>query len=489
VAQHDHSRPLRLGSRAAGVPEDTLRQRLEHSTVVVSVDPSLPGALLTARVLAMTLRRLPIDLVLEPARLSEDLVEEIRAGVVRIDSRRGLMLADGLATEVIRVHVGARTGDAGAIRVAPDGYGVHIARDAGVELHIARRAHPLGSVFTAAMAAGEVFKDLAGVLDRRRVDHSHLTWCPVSLSADLTVAPMQSTPLELRLALAGCGAIGTAIALILQELDATGDLLVIDRQRFARENLSTYSLGDEASVRGLPWKVNLVRRHLQRYRVRTLNANVEDLASMVDRGEVVWPRVVLAGLDSAAARRGLQRLWPDRLIDGGTSDTAVGLHDVVADDGPCLMCFFPPRSEDDTVRKLARLTGLSIDRLGHGDDPLLANELQGKTPEQEALLKPMLGKPVCGLARAAGLVESDADGYQPVVPFVAQQAACLVVGRLIADQMGVRSAGNFVEYDALIGPRVDGVDRRRTVSGCHCQERADVIRKVRAARRGTSSSG
>ncbi len=284
MAKHDDSRPLRLGSRAAGVPEDTLRQRLEHSTVVVSVDPSLPGALLTARVLAMTLRRLPINLVLEPARLSEDLVESIRAGVVRIDSRRGLMLAEGLATEVIRVHVGARTADTGAIRVAPDGYAAHIARDAGVELHIARRAHPLGSVFTAAMAAGEVFKDLAGVLDRRRVDHSHLTWCPVSLSADLTVAPMQSTPLELRLALAGCGAIGTAIALILQELDATGDLLVIDRQRFARENLSTYSLGDEASVRGRPWKVNLVRRHLQRYRVRTLNANVEDLASMVDRG-------------------------------------------------------------------------------------------------------------------------------------------------------------------------------------------------------------
>jgi hypothetical protein len=437
----------------------------------------------------MTLRRLPINLVLEPARLSKDLVEEILAGVVRVDSRRGLMLAEGLTGEVIRVHVGAKTRVPGAIRVVPDGYGAHIVRDVGIELHIARRAHPLGSVFTAAMAAGEVFKDLAGVLDQRRVDHSHLTWCPVSLSADLTVAPMQSTTLELRLALAGCGAIGTAIALILQELDATGDIVVIDRQRFARENLWTYSLGDEAAVRGRPWKVNLVRRHLQRYRVRTLKVNVENLAAMVDEGDVVWPRMVLAGLDSPEARRGLQRLWPDRLIDGGTSDTAVGLHDVVAEDGPCLMCFFPPRTGDHTVEHLARLTGLSVDRLGHGDDLLQADELQGKTPEQKALLTPMVGKPVCGLARAAGLVESEADGYQPAVPFVAQQAACHVVGRLIACQLGVKSAGNFVEYDALIGPRADGVDRRRAVSGCHCQERADVIKKVRAARRAIATGG
>jgi hypothetical protein len=174
----------------------------------------------------------------------------------------------------------------------------------------AAQAHPLGSVFTAAMAAGEAFKNVAGVLGERRIDHSHLSWCPVSLSTDLTVAPMQSSTLQLNLALAGCGAIGTAIALILQELDAFGEIVVIDRQRFARENLWTYSLGDEGAVRGRPWKVNLVRRHLQRYRVETLKADVEDLAAMVDGGEVIWPRIVLSGLDTAEARRALQRLEP-----------------------------------------------------------------------------------------------------------------------------------------------------------------------------------
>jgi hypothetical protein len=432
----------------------------------------------------MTLRRLPITLALEPAGLPDDAVEAMKARVVRIDSRRGLAPAEGLTEKIVRVHVGLSTEFSDVIRVAPDGYGTHVARDPEIDLRIFRPAHPLGSVFTAAVAAGEVFKDIAGVLGAHRVDHAHLAWCPVSLSTDLTAAPMQSTTLDLRLALAGCGAIGTAIALILQELDATGEILVIDRERFARENLSTYSLGDEGAVRGRAWKVNVVRRHLQRYRVRTLKANVEDLAGMVDGGEVVWPPMVLGALDTPEARRALQRLWPDRLIDGGTSDTAVGLHDVVAEGGPCLMCFFPPRTEDDTLQVLARLTGLSTDRLGRGDDPLLAEELEGRTADQQAVLRPMLGKPVCGLARAVGLVDGDAAGYQPAVPFVAQQAACLVVGRLIAAYLGAATAGNFVEYDALIGPRADCVDYRQPAASCHCRQRAEIIKQVRAARRG-----
>ncbi len=367
------------------------------------------------------------------------------------------------------------------IRVVPDGYGAHVARDAGVVIELARPAHPLGAIFAAAMGMGEAFKDLAGVLAVRRVDHGHLTWCPVSLSRDLALAPMQAETLHLQVALAGCGAIGTAIAaVILQELDAAGEILAIDRQRFGRENLATYSLGDEGSKRGRPWKVNLVRRHLSKYDVGRHRGEVAALPGLVDDGRLGWPRVVLGGLDTPEARRELQLLWPDRLIDGGTSDTAVGLHDVMAEEGPCLSCFFPKR-ESNVIEQLADLTGLSIERLGR-DDLIVPEDLDGKSAEQRAVLKPQVGLRVCGLAQAVGLVADGDGGYQPAVTFVAQQAACHVVGRLIADKVGFRSPWNFLEYDALIGPRDDCLDSHRAEPGCYCQSRGDMIRRVRAVR-------
>lgn len=475
----DQTRPLLLGSRAAGVSESALRRRLEAATLLISVDPELPGAWLTLRVLATTARRLPIRLALDAEGLPKASVDELRNLVERVDSRRGLLLDAG-PPQGVRLHIGTRAVCEDVIRIAPDGYGAHVARDAGVAIELARLAHPLGSIFTAAIGMGEAFKDLAGVLAARRVDHGHLTWCPVALSRDLTLAPMQAETMHLRLALAGCGAIGTAIAVILQELDAVGEVLVIDRQRFGSENLATYSLGDEGSKFGRPAKVNLVRRHLHRYKVRPYPGDVADIPRMVDEGRLEWPRVVLAGLDTSEARRELQRLWPDRLIDGGTSDTAVGLHDVVAEDGPCMACFFPER-ESKVLEQLADLTGLSIERLGQ-DDVIAPEDLEGKTSEQRAVLEPQLGRRVCGLAQAVGLVADGDGGYQPAVTFVAQQAACHVVGRLIADEIGFESPGNFVEYDALIGPREDCLDRRRADPACYCQRRRETIRRVRSIR-------
>jgi hypothetical protein len=169
-------------------------------------------------------------------------------------------------------------------------------------------------------------------------------------------------------------------------------------------------------------------------------------------------------------------------VDAGTADTAVGLHDVVAGQGPCIMCFLPARTEESTVVRVASETGLTVERLGRGDDVLRPEEIEQLAPEQQALLRPHLGRPVCGLANALGLVGVD-DGYEPAVPFVAQQAACLAVGRLLAIELGMRDLPNFVEYDGLIGPRSDALDVRRADPSCYCQQRAELIGRVRNERR------
>ncbi|MEW2386082.1 hypothetical protein AB0873_28880, partial [Micromonospora sp. NPDC047707] len=76
------------------------------------------------------------------------------------------------------------------------------------------------------------------------------------------------------------------------------------------------------------------------------------------------------------------------------------------------------------------------------------------------------------------------DLYQPSAAFVAQQAASLMVGALIARTHpgGNRVPIRQIEYDTLYGPRPDMVDDRRPRSDCYCQTNPDVIRLVRAQR-------
>lgn len=264
----DYSRVLLLGSRATDTPVAALKERLDQSAVHISIDPALTGAALTLRVLATTLRRAPGRVTIDPRGVPEGLAQSIvEAGGRRVGSR-GIQLLVRPPNRAVHVHLGAQAPTRESIRIVPDSHGAHVARDPLAEIHVARPAHPLGAVYAAALGAAEVFKEVAAVRDERRVDHPHLTWCPVALSADLSAAPMQAATLQLDIALAGCGAVGTAIALILNELDAVGTILLVDRERFARENIATYSIGDERNARGRPRKVNLAGDYLRRYHVR-----------------------------------------------------------------------------------------------------------------------------------------------------------------------------------------------------------------------------
>jgi hypothetical protein len=95
--------------------------------------------------------------------------------------------------------------------------------------------------------------------------------------------------------------------------------------------------------------------------------------------------------------------------------------------------------------------------------------------------------PVCGLANALGLTDVESDGYEPAIPFVAQQAACLGVGRLLAHLLGDTRAVNFVQYDAFRGPEHATIDQRLGIPGCYCTERGETIERVRVMRRDDSS--
>lgn len=479
----EHSRALLLAERATGQETGELESRLEDAIVVVGADGSMHGSALTARVLLTTLRRLPGRLILDRGNLTTPVVNDLVEAVVDIDPERGLEVFDNLEEPMgVRLQVGT-TAPNGAIRVVPEGYGAHLASDSDTQIRPSRAGNPLGAVFAGALGAAEAFKHVAAVLPGRRRLHRHLRFCPVTLSADLGAAPDLPEDLSFDLGLVGVGAVGTGVALILGELNAGGKVLLVDFERYGPENCGTYSLGGAREARQRPWKVDVAATVLEgRYNVARFRGSVEDLAGTIDSGKAPWPGVILSGLDSIEARHAAQRLWPDRLIDAATGDTMLGLHDVRTS-APCLMCFLPlTREGPSSTELLVEATGLSKKRAMHGDDPLTEEDLAGLDENQRERLSPYLGKPVCGLAQAIGLTGLEADGYQPAVPFVSLQAACLGVGRLLAGEFGMDELPNFVQYDALAGPEGMVLQSRRAKDGCYCQERAETVMQVRDLR-------
>jgi hypothetical protein len=306
----------------------------------------------------------------------------------------------------------------------------------------------------------------------------------VTLSSDLTAAPDLPSPLVCDVTQIGVGAIGTGTILLLQSMRAEGRLIAVDYQRFGPENCGTYSLGGATEVAAAPWKADMARQALPLFDVIPFRRPVAELPAAIDNGEIPWFPLVLTALDTAAARRDAQRLWPDRLIDAGTGDTMLGIHDHEHNRGPCLTCLFPnDPSGPSAAELLAEITGLPVERAMRGDAPLTPEDLAQLTTEQQQMLSPYLGRPVCGLAQTVGLTGLSADGYQPSIPFVSLQAACLAIGRLIASEFNLRSPGNLVQYDGLVGPQTTITEEMRPRPDCVCMTRATTIELVRRQRR------
>lgn len=474
----EHSRALRLGAAAARCSESELERRLAASHVTVSGDGTSPAVGPTVALLMETLRRGPGSVHLLDGGVGDSAA--FAASASAVDPAMGVGVVTAPAG--IHVHVGGEATDAD-IRVLPEGYGGRIV-DPGCVIEPRRAANGLAIVFSAAIAAGEVFKRTAGVLPELGAPLRNLEFCPVTLGSDLLAAPDLVESKNLVLLLAGLGAVGSATTRILSMMGVSGTVILVDREVYAPENLGTYSLGLPDDAERAEAKVNLAARGLTNWTVHKHQGWVEEVPALVDSGKLPQPDVVLCGLDSVSARHAAQRLWPDRLIDASTGDTAVGMIEVREGGQPCLMCLVPePAAGRSAVTALAEHTGLPAELLSHGDQLLADEHLVQLSQKERANLRHLVGTPICGLADATGLTSAEAGDYRPSVPFVSQQAACLGVGRLVAQLLSLDDPRNMVQYDTLIGPAGALPLTLSGSPGCYCDVRSTTISAVRAARR------
>jgi hypothetical protein len=482
----DYSRPLLLAAGSTGEGESDLEARLENSTVLVTADPSVPAAATTLRTLVANLRRLPLQLHLDPAggeeHLDPHLVAELEALAAGISSDRPLFV--GRPSQVnVHVHVGTSNTSAPISGVA-DGHGVRLRPHGTTFQGLFLPGTGLGGVLTGAMLTAEVFKIVVDVLPERRGPLAPIDFCPVTLgepdSTHRPLRPMKET------ALIGGGAIGTAIALILRELDVGGVLTTVDPETYDAPNVATYSLGDLREAANRTLKVHLIRDQLPSVTVKPFKGTAREYIAALDKGEMPMPTAVLGAVDSIEARHEIAAIHAENTLDGstgGVTGTMLSLSEATWS-GPCLRCYYPPRTSQkpSVVEVLAKRTGLSPARLARGTEALTAAELAALhdlTPEDRAILETQVDKPVCGLGRALGLVGEEED-FNPSAAFVAQQAAALVVGALIRG--GTAQPANFVQYDALFGPYPEMTLPRNPRLACRCQTDFELHSDVRSHR-------
>jgi hypothetical protein len=473
----EQSRTIRAAAKASGARESELEETLNATTVHLRVQPSLPGALVTVYLLAATLLRGPSRLTIDERDLNVSELTPLHQLAVSLRPKQQLQVSRP-TKGAIEIAIGNRPSE---IRVIPDGHGARLHRQ-GTPV---QRFPPsiLGAVLASAFAAGEAFKDAAGISDKRATRHTQLAFCPVTLSPNLDLVPPIPADWEPVLTLAGIGAIGTAHALLLAGLAPSGGVVLIDRQTYAPENLGTYSLGNTNDVNAATTKVRLAQRTLAGWRHHPYEGDIDAAIRAIDAGQLPWTPITLAGLDSPDARRDAQRLQSDRLLDAATGDTAVGLRDTHPD-GPCLSCMLARPAATSPTKALTNL-GIPLELARAPGEAVVDERLVASAPTEQAraILAAQRGTPICGLVRAAGLTVLDSEDYMPSVPFVSQQAACLTVGRLVAIQAGVEDGlPNFFQYDTLTGPDQAIRQNRRADPACACQQRAETIAAVRRER-------
>jgi hypothetical protein len=464
---------VRLAALASADGELSLLDHLAAQHVRVSAAISGGPELAAAELLLDNLARLPVALTLDTTGLDTMARDRLGSAAQSVASN-GQSAAQPVT---LRLHVG-RGGDSD-LYGAPDHHGARVGRE---PLTVGQPASGLGAVTCAALLTGEAFKALVPILPGRDGHIEEVSWCPVTLSDDPASVPLLERPLVLDIAIIGLGAVGTAIARTLGLMSARGQASLVDPERFAVENIGTYSLGDPAAAAHRPWKTALAADALWGMAISRFDMPVAEFIERIDAGDAHWPALALTALDSTGARRDAQMVWPERLLDAATGETMCGLHDVGAGRA-CLRCLFPVQSAGPSAaERLAAVTGLDVATLRYGDQPLREEHLASLTDDQREPLVGQLGKPICGLAHAIGLTDLPSDDYRPSVPFVSQQAACLSVGRLIADHLGIDAPATFVQYDALVGPASGTFERRKPLASCYCQLRRDLVLRLQSSR-------
>ena len=181
------------------------------------------------------------------------------------------------------------------------------------------QANPIGALGAACLGVAEVFKRLIALRPERGELSPGTTFSFYDYRESGSAGPALPTEVPVDLALFGAGAIGNGIVHLLSVLPVLGRINVVDRQAVQEENWGTYFLvgPGEFGISKAEWASSTLQSKLT---TGWLRGSVEEYVEQCGK-RVPFPRLILNGLDNISARRAVQGLWPDQIIDGAIGPT------------------------------------------------------------------------------------------------------------------------------------------------------------------------
>lgn len=253
--------------------------------------------------------------------------------------------------------------DAGyAIQVGADDWLVKFGPDA----FCGNSENPVAPAFAAAISAAQVFKhvfeaELAGM------DTPLLHECNFDLRVLFDAPLLEIAPLDLREThVFGVGAVSHGLVWLLEHWPSTvsGELHLVDQDKYGDSNGQRYGFMHRRNVG--TYKVDAVKERLD-----VAHPNLSVKAHPVDlngycatRGYETPLYRVIAGLDSAEARRHTAFKLPERAVNMWTEGVRIGAGQYVPGDGrACLACGYLEKTDSplDEVAEIFQQTGIRPD--------------------------------------------------------------------------------------------------------------------------------
>lgn len=348
------------------------------------------------------------------------------------------------------------------------------------------QANPIGALAAASLGVAEVFKRLIHLRPERGELSQGSSFSFYTYSESASAGPELPVTIPLDLVAFGAGAIGNGIVQLLCDLPVAGRAVFVDRQVFEVENWGTCCLigPREFAKAKAEWAATVLNPKLA---TAWLHGTVEEYMQKCGK-EFPFPRLILNGLDNISARRAVQGLWPDLIIDGAIGPTVceVTLHPWEGDCS-CLRCDFeePP---EEALAVQARSTGLRLGRLANPLSVVDETDVEAAPEELKGWLRLREGKQVCSVVSEAVLAglsaEAQKEGFEPSAPFVACLSACMMVTEMVRFSLGWASPLHTgFQFDSLVGPQNGMLKIHSRKRDCECYTRRRNIEKVRAARR------
>lgn len=362
--------------------------------------------------------------------------------------------------------------------------------------HTCEQSNPIGALAAASLGVSEVFKRLLVLKPERGPFFDNLRFSCYTFEVNTDdPGPLLPETISLPETLVpGQGAIGNGITLLLTQLRCAGSVMLLDRQKYGPENLGTCVL---LGVDGVDSpKADWNATHF--FPAHDLGAVpiVEALEDVLPKfgSKYPYPSVVLNGFDNVPARRDVQDLWPDIMIDGAIGDFACQVVTHVWGSGTaCLKCLFTETPASDPALVASQETGLSPERVRQAESLVTDHDVDQASLEQREKLRAHVGRKICSVVSEAVIAKTsareDSTNFSPSVPFVATMSSVMVVATLVKYLCGdSQNLSARFYFDILQGPQQGEHLREKPKMTCDCQFRRPLLEKWRRERSGSVAS-